>query len=95
MPNHNVLSYVMGFIIKKFSMNKGALTWFKFFGVMVRNLSIIETIFQWIFRKNQDWKLYWNMGAFLVLLEGPHQLLSNNVDFVILRPKMRTILLKY
>jgi hypothetical protein len=46
MPNHNVLSYVMGFIIKKFSMNKGALTWFKFFGVMVRNLSIIETIFQ-------------------------------------------------
>jgi hypothetical protein len=27
-PNHGVLSYVMEFIIKKFSMNMGATTWF-------------------------------------------------------------------
>jgi len=35
----------MEFVIKKFSMNRGALTWFKMFGAMVRNLLIIEPFF--------------------------------------------------
>jgi hypothetical protein len=33
--NHNVLSYVMELIIKKFSMNRGAMTWFRMFRATV------------------------------------------------------------
>jgi hypothetical protein len=51
LPNHNVLGYIMGLIIKMISMNKGALTWFKMFGVMVWTLSIIEPFFHWIKKK--------------------------------------------
>jgi hypothetical protein len=53
LPNHNVLGYVMGLIFKMISMNRGALTWFKMFGVMVWTLSMIEPFFHWI-KKNQD-----------------------------------------
>jgi len=53
------------------------------------------TIFSLNFLKNQYWKLYWNLGTFLVLLESPHQVWFNKVDFVILRPKMWRILLKF
>jgi hypothetical protein len=35
----------MGFIIKKFSMSRGASIWFRMFGVMVWILSIIEPFF--------------------------------------------------
>ncbi len=49
LPNHNVLSYVMGIIIKMISMNNGPLMWFRMFGVMVWTLSIIEPLFHWIF----------------------------------------------
>jgi hypothetical protein len=41
-PNHSTLGYVMELIIKKFSMNKGAMTWFKMFGTTMWNLLIIE-----------------------------------------------------
>jgi hypothetical protein len=51
------------------------------------------TIFLLIFLKNQDWKLYWKLGVFLVLLESPHQVWFNKVDFVILKPKMWILLL--
>jgi hypothetical protein len=44
-PNHNVLSYVMGIIIKMISMNNGPLMWFRMFGVMVWTLSIIKPFF--------------------------------------------------
>jgi hypothetical protein len=53
------------------------------------------TIFSLIFLENQDWKLYWNLGVLLVLLESLHQVWFNKVDFVILRPKMWTILLNF
>jgi hypothetical protein len=33
----------MELIMKKFSMNEGATTWFEMFGVLVWNLLIIET----------------------------------------------------
>jgi hypothetical protein len=45
--------------------------------------------------QNQNWKLYWNLGAFLVLLENPHRVWFNKVDFVILRHKMWTILMNF
>jgi hypothetical protein len=32
----------MEFVIKKFSMNRGATTWFRMFGAIVWNLLIIE-----------------------------------------------------
>ncbi len=53
LPNHNVLGYVMGLIFKMISMNRGALTWFKMFGVMVWTLSIIEPFFHWIKKKTK------------------------------------------
>jgi hypothetical protein len=73
---------------KKFSMNRGAMTWFRMFGAIVWNQLIIEPFFPMIFLKNQGWKLYWNLGALLVLLESPHQVWFNKVDFVTLRSKM-------
>jgi hypothetical protein len=41
----------MEFVIKKFSMNKGAATWFRMLGVIVRNLLTIEQIFIEFFEK--------------------------------------------
>jgi hypothetical protein len=84
----------MELVIKKNSVNRGATIWFKMFGAIVWNLLIINH-FLLNFLKNQDWKLYWNLGAFLELLESPHQVWFNKVDFVILRCKMWTILLNF
>jgi hypothetical protein len=42
LPNHGVLGYAMEHVIKKFSMNRGAMTWFRMFGAIVWNLLIIE-----------------------------------------------------
>jgi hypothetical protein len=52
-PNHGVLGYVMECIIKKFSMNRGAPTWFIMFGTIMWNLFIIAPFFHWIFWKNK------------------------------------------
>jgi hypothetical protein len=41
----------MELIIRKFSMSRGALTWFKMFGVTILNVLIIETFFHSIFIK--------------------------------------------
>ncbi len=48
-PNHGVLGYVTEHIIKKFSMNRGASTWFRMFGATMWNLFIIEPYFHCIF----------------------------------------------
>jgi hypothetical protein len=63
----------MELIIIRFSMNKGALTWFRMFGAMVWNLLNIEPFFQSIFIKKPGLKIIFQFGAFLVLLESPHQ----------------------
>jgi cytosine/uracil/thiamine/allantoin permease len=44
-PNHSVLGYAIRLIIRKFSMNTGARTWFRMFGIMVWTLLIIEPFF--------------------------------------------------
>jgi hypothetical protein len=44
----------MEFVIKKNSMNRGATTWFRMFGVTMWNLLIIEPIFSLNFMKKQD-----------------------------------------
>jgi hypothetical protein len=41
----------MELVIKKFSMNRGATTWFRMFGVIVWNLLIIEPFFIDFFEK--------------------------------------------
>jgi hypothetical protein len=41
-PKHGVLGYAMELVIKHFSMNRGATTWFKMFGATMWNLLIIE-----------------------------------------------------
>jgi hypothetical protein len=51
------------------------------------NLLIIKPFFI-EFVKNQDWKLYSNFGAFLVLLKTLHKVWFNKFDFILLRPKM-------
>jgi hypothetical protein len=43
----------MEFIIKKFSMNTGATTWFRMFEVIVWKLLIIEPFFHWFFWKTK------------------------------------------
>jgi hypothetical protein len=44
-PKPHVLGYAMEFIIKKFSMNRGATIWFRMFEAIVWNLLIIEPFF--------------------------------------------------
>jgi len=84
----------MKLIIKKFSMNRGAPTWFRMFGAIMWNLLIIKPFFHWIFWKTKI-QNYIGIWAFLVLLESPHQVWFNKVYFLILRPKMWTILLNF
>jgi hypothetical protein len=43
----------MELVIKKFSMNRGATTWFKMFGVTMWNLLIIEPFFIEFFEKTR------------------------------------------
>ncbi len=63
--NHNVLGYVMGLIIKKLSMNKGAHIWCRMFGITKWKLSIIESFFHWKLNKTKIenyigiWGCYW------------------------------------
>jgi hypothetical protein len=64
-PNHSVLGYVMAFMIRKFSMNRGASTWFTMFGVMVQTLLIIEPFFHWIFKKKPRLKTILEYGGIL------------------------------
>jgi hypothetical protein len=45
-PKPQCLGYAMEFIIKKFSMNRGAMTWFRMLGATVWNLLIIEPFFR-------------------------------------------------
>jgi hypothetical protein len=52
-PSHNILGYVMEHIIKKFSMNRGAPTWFRMLRAIVWNLLIIEPFFHWSFWKTK------------------------------------------
>jgi len=46
-----VLGYVMELVIKKFSMNRGATTWFKIFGATMWNLLILNWFFIEFFEK--------------------------------------------
>jgi hypothetical protein len=82
-------------IFENLTMNKGALSWVEDFSSY--NAKVIDywTIFSLNFLTNQDWKLHWNLEVFLVLLESLHQVWFNKVDFVILKPKMWTILLNF
>jgi hypothetical protein len=44
-PKPQCIRLAMELIIKKFSMNRGATTWFRMFGASMGNLLIIEPFF--------------------------------------------------
>jgi hypothetical protein len=56
-------------------------------------LLIMEPFSQWKLKNFENWKLYWNLRAFLVLLERPQQLRFNQVYFTIFRAKVWKILI--
>ncbi len=68
---------------------QGCTTWLK---TMVWKPLIIEAFFQGKLNKTET-ELYWNLGAFLVLLESPQQVRFNRVYFTIFRAKVWKILI--
>jgi len=50
-PKPQCLGYAMEFIIKKISMNRGAMTWFKMLGATLWNLLILNHFFVEFFEK--------------------------------------------
>ncbi len=75
----------------KLLMSSGALTWLE--TVWRYGVEAIDywTIFSMIIKSNQNWKLYWNLEVFLVLLESPWQVRFNRVCFTISRAKVWNI----
>jgi len=75
-------------------MSKGALTWFE--TIWSYGVKAIDcwTIFSMKTRQNQDWKLYWNLRAFLVLLESPWQGRFNRIYFTIFKAKVWKAVMK-
>jgi len=69
------------------------LGWRQFGATVWRKLLIIESFSQWKLNKIKTEKLYWNLGWFLVLLEGPWWVRFNWVYCTIFRAKMWKILI--
>jgi hypothetical protein len=69
--NHGVLGYAMEFVIKKISMNRGAMTWFRMFGATLWNLLIIEPFFSLIFFEKPRWKTILELGGVLGIIGKP------------------------
>ncbi len=74
--------------LDKLLMGTGASTWFETLLAMVWKLLIIELFSQWQLNKNQNWKLHWNLGVFLMLLESFRRVRFNRVYFTTIRAKM-------
>jgi hypothetical protein len=74
-------------MFRKLSMRKDARLGSRLFGAMVWKLLIIEAFFQGKLNKIET-EVYWNLGAFLVLLESPQQVRFNRVYFTIFRAKV-------
>jgi hypothetical protein len=51
------------------------------------------TKFSMKIKKNKKWKLYWNLGVLVILLESPQQVRCNKVHFTIFRTKVWKILI--
>ncbi len=70
----------------------GALTWFE--TIRSYNAKYIDywTIFSMKIEKNWNWNLYYNFGAFLVILESHWKLRFNRVYFTIFKAKVWKIL---
>ncbi len=61
----------MELIIKKFSMNRGAPTWFKMFGIAMWNLLIIEPFFHRFKKKKPRLKTIFEFGGILGIVGKP------------------------
>jgi hypothetical protein len=80
-------------IFRKLSMSRGALAWFETVWS-----DCVEAIDYWIIfsmkiKSNQNWKLYWDVRVFLVLLESPRRVRFNGVYFTMFRAKVWKILI--
>jgi hypothetical protein len=87
LPNHGAPCRALD-NFEKLSMSRGALTWFGTawsYGVVAIDY---WTIFSTKTKLNQNWKLYFNFRAFLVLLESPWQLKFNRAYFTIFRAQV-------
>jgi hypothetical protein len=92
LPNHGASCRTLG-SFRKLLMSRGASTWFE--TIWRSGLEAIDywTIFSMKFKSNQNWKLYWNLEAFLVLLEISPWVRFNKIYFTIFRAKMWKILI--
>jgi predicted membrane channel-forming protein YqfA (hemolysin III family) len=61
----------MELIIGKFSISRGALTWFRMFGVTMWNLLIFEPFFHSIFFKKSRLKTIFQFGDILGIVRKP------------------------
>jgi hypothetical protein len=92
LSNHGVSCYALD-IFGKLLMSRGASTWLQ----IVWSYGV-EAIDRWInfsvkIKSNWNWKLYWNMGVFLVLLESPWWIRFNRFYFIIFRGSVWKILI--
>jgi len=76
-------------IFRKLLMSRVALTWFE----IVWNYSVKAIDHSMKIKWNWNCKLYWNLGALLVLLESPWQIKSNRFYFTIFRARVWKILI--
>jgi len=93
LPNHGASCHTLG-IFKKLSMSRGASNWFETLWSYSVEGTDYWTIFFMKIKQNQNWKLHWNLGAFLVLLENLQQVRCNRLYFTTFRAnKMWEILI--
>jgi hypothetical protein len=84
LPNHCASCHTLD-IFKKLSMSRGASNWFETFWRHSVEDTDYWTIFFMKIKQNQSWKLHWNLGVFLVLLESLQRVRFNRLYFTIFR----------
>ncbi len=66
---HDPSCHTLG-IFGKLSMSMGAPTWLETVWSYMWKLLIIQSFSEWKLKKNQNWKLHWNLGDFQVLFNA-------------------------
>ncbi len=81
LPHHSASCHTLG-VFEKLSMSKGCidLVW-KCLAIRCGSYSLFEPFSQWKLN-NWHWKLYWNLGALLVLLESPYVTKLDLIEFI-------------
>jgi hypothetical protein len=92
LPNQDALCLSLS-IFGKLLMSRGTPTWFE--TIWSYGVEAIDhwTIFSMKTEQNWNWKCYWNLGEFLMLLESLWQVRFNRVYFTIFRAKVWKIII--